>query len=151
MNIIACLIFWFLAYLAFPKRRNDRPKNYTQYPIRKAEVIGTGDYYGERWRVRFEDENGAMVIGVDDILASGTFHPEKYTLPKRGTVEDIYYWKLKEPYTHFINDKPVAYRFHFCNEAYYDLHWQQIKRDGKVFAVVAVCLFVIGLSILLFV
>ena len=48
------------------------------------------DFIGDRWIVGFPDETGKEVLGMDDMISSDTFFPNKYHIPKFGTKEKLY-------------------------------------------------------------
>lgn len=151
MQVIGCLMWWAfgaLCILAAKKIYGKKEVNYEQYPTIDAVVIGTHDYHGTKWMVKFKDEAGREVIGADDTFAESTFHPQKYSLPKRGTTERVYYWKTNHRGNHTINDAPILYTIHFCNEDFYILRKEKVNRWRKVFRIVGILMFLAGAAIL---
>lgn len=151
MHVIGCLILWIfgaLFLLVAKKVFNIKQVDYRQFPITVATVIGTHDYFGKRWMVKFTDTYGTQVLGADDTIAESTFHPEKYSLPKRGTMEYVYYWPNSHRSKFSINGVPLLYEFHFCNEAFYTLQKEKAKRNRMIFRIVGILMFLAGAAIL---
>lgn len=88
-------MFWVFAgiFFAGTKLFAVKKKDFSEYPVTEGTVIGTHDYNGERWMVKFTAPDGKEVIGADHIHSESTFRPEKYALPKRGNTEKFYYWE----------------------------------------------------------
>ena len=153
MQVIGCLICCIFGIIFFRAAQTVYGKNevnYQQYPCTDAVVIGTLDFHGYRWMVEFTDEEGMPVIGADDKPSESTFHPQKYTLPKRGNTERVYYWEKKHPHSHSINGTPIAYTIHFCNENFYALLKEKNKRSQKLFRIAGVVMIVLGIAVLFF-
>lgn len=152
MYLIGCLMAWgfgVLFIMGATKLRAKKDVHYEQCPTAEATVIGTHKFYGSRWMVRFEDETGEEVIGADDVRAESAFFPKKHFIPKRGNVEQVYYWKDNSPGKRCINDVPVRYTFHFCNEDFYILHTKRGKRRRVLYWIAGLAMFMIGIVILL--
>lgn len=60
-----------------------------KYPKTLGTVLHTHDFTGHRWIVKFYNEQGREVLGMDDVLAAETFHPEKYHLPKKYRTSNL--------------------------------------------------------------
>ncbi|MBO7254097.1 MAG: hypothetical protein J6V36_02210 [Clostridia bacterium] len=153
MNIVGCIIFWIFAAIFYKAAKNSvvEKEDFSKYPVSEGTVIGTHDYRGKRWMVEFIGPDGKKVIGADHILSVGTFHPEKYTLPKRGNSESFYYWEHNRKNSRLtINNKPVLYYIHFCNEDFYTLIIEQYQRNRKCLFVASAVLFLLGIAILIF-
>ena len=154
MNVVGSILFFlvgtFCLIWAF-KRHRKSPVDYIQmYRVSSGKVWGTYDYYGKRWLVKFVTDNGQTVYGADDFLAGEIFHPENYKIPKPGDNIGFYYWPLKQPYTHSINDIPIACRIHFYDERYYELAKKKIKSTTNGIMFFALFMIVMGAMILLF-
>lgn len=152
MYLISCLIAWSLGalFIAVAKLHGKKEEvNYAQYPTAEATVIGTYKFYGSRWMARFENETGEEVIGADDVYAESTFFPKKHSIPKRGNVERVYYWRDNDLNSHRIGGSYIRYMFHFCNESFYDLHKKRTKRMCVSRWIMGLVLIAIGIVILL--
>lgn len=152
MKIVGCLIFWIFAGIFFngAKIFVVKKKDFSEYPIAEGIVIGTHDYSGQRWMVEFTGPDGKEAIGADHIRSESTFHPENYTLPKRGNSEKFYYWEhghINSRVT--INHTPVLYYIHFCNEDFYSLPMERHQRNRKYFLIASAVLFLLGIVILI--
>ena len=151
MRVIGCLIVWAfgaLFALTAKKFNNRKPINYKQYPVAEGIVIGTYDFIGTRWMVRFKDETGREVIGADDMYAESTFHPQKHAIPKRGDTERIYYWENSDPSSHRINGTPIQYMFHFCKEDFYSLKNERDKWRKILLWGIVLFMYIVGILIL---
>ena len=152
MQVIGCLFWWAFGVLFTIIAQKVCAKeeiNYSQYLTTEAEVIGTHDYHGSRWMVRFADETGEEVIAADNMLAGSTFRPQKYVLPKRWNTERVYYWKNNHPNTYSISGAPLRYTFRFCNEGFYTLIKEKQKRRRVICWIAAILMFLAGTLILL--
>ena len=152
MKLIGCLIWWAfgtICILISKKVYKKQQRDYKQYPIVDATVIGTHDYHGKRWMVEFKDKKGREVVGADDTFAESTFHPQKYAIPIRGDVEQVYCWENIHPSNHSISGMKILYTFHFCNEDYYVLRKKREKRNRKIFWLVAILMYIFGAMILI--
>ncbi|MEE0634896.1 MAG: hypothetical protein UCL21_03695 [Bacilli bacterium] len=108
--------------------------DYSQYPVATGTVYHMHDFIGDRWIVGFPDETGKEVLGMDDMISSDTFFPNKYHIPKFGTKEKIYYWKYNGKSSFSITSQKVEYYIHFCNEKLYDLQ-KKHKKDAYLGAI----------------
>ena len=152
MNIFGCLFIWAFAWMfrTFAKGYRFEEKDYSGYPVTEGVVIGTHDYIGERWMVRFTDPEGNEVIGADDFFSKGTFHPERYSLPKRGENAKFYFWKHnKKNFRLTINNTPCLYYIHFCNPAFYELTREAYARSRRIFQGISFVLFLLGIAVLI--
>ena len=150
--ILGCLMCWLFAtvfILAVRKVYNKKEIHYEQYPIIEADVMGTHDFNGDRWMVRFRDESGREVIAADDTSAESTFSPEKHAIPKRGTSERVYLWAIDYPTNRSISGMPIMYYFHFCNEEFYALSKMRNRRRSVALSLAAIALYIVG-AVLLF-
>lgn len=153
MPILGAGLFWLFAAICFVAAKKVYTKksiDYSQYRIASGTVIGTHEFHGQRWMVKFRDLNSRDVIGADDLLAYSTFHPDKYTMPKRGEIEWFYYWPIKQPGIFKINDTPVAHHIHFCNEDHYELHRAYCKKNKNRLCVIGAITTLMGFAILIF-
>ena len=100
--------------------------------------------------VEFTGPDGEKVIGADHICSESTFHPERYTLPKRGNSENFYYWEHGRTSSRLrINGTPVLYYIHFCNEDFYALTMERYQRKRKYFMTASVVMFLLGIVVLI--
>ena len=100
--------------------------------------------------VRFTDPEGNEVIGADDFFSEGTFHPERYSLPKREENAKFYFWKHNKKNSRLtINGKPCLYYIHFCNPAFYELTREVYQRTSHIFKATSVVLFLLGVVVLI--
>jgi len=111
------------------EKRKYEEKEYSKYPVAIGTVYHMEDFIGDRWIVGFIDEAGKEVLGMDDMISSDTFFPNKYHIPKFGTKEKVYYWKYDEKSNFSVNNQNIEYYIHFCNEDLYDLQ-KKLKRDA---------------------
>lgn len=121
-----CLIIGISIILVAIKIFNNEKKNmnkldYSKYPVATGIVYHMEDFIGDRWTVGFLDETGKEVLGMDDMISSNTFFPNKYHIPKIGLKEKIYYWKYDKKSNFSVNNQKNEYYIHFCNEELYDL------------------------------
>ena len=152
MEIIGCLFIWLFAGIFFngAKIYVAKKKDFSEYPVAEGRVIGTHDYNGKRWMVEFTGPDGEKVIGADHICSESTFHPERYTLPKRGNSENFYYWEHGRTNSRLrINGTPVLYYIHFCNEDFYALTMERHQRKRKYFMIASVVMFLLGIMVLI--
>lgn len=136
------IIFIAVGILTFRLTKNlyHEQTYYMKYPKTLGTVLHTHDFTGHRWIVKFYNEQGREVLGMDDVLAAETFHPEKYHIPKANTEQQIYYWELNRQKHHYsINYIPIEYYIHFCDEGLYELAHKQLKKSAM-----GVCLIGIG-------
>ncbi len=147
MNILGCIISLIgisIIIIAIKMYKSEtkkyEEKDYSKYPVTTGTVYHMEDFIGRRWIVGFLDETGKEVLGMDDMMSSSTFFPNKYHIPKFGTKEKVYYWKYNEKSSFSVNKQRVEYYIHFCNEKLYDLHKKVRKRS---------LFFTIGLGIFL--
>lgn len=153
MQIVGASLFWLFAAICFvtaKKVYGKKTVDYSQYRLASGTVIGTHDFHGQCWMVKFRDSNGREVIGADEYFARNTFHPQKYTLPKRGELEWFYYWPMEKPDRFKINDIPVAYYIHFCNETLYELHHIYCSKNKNRLYTIGVITALMGFAILIF-
>lgn len=88
---------------------------------------------------------------MDNIISSyNTFSPEKYTIPKVGTEEKIYFWKNDHKSQFSINNQKVEYYIHFCNEKLYSLQITKGKRHSTVAIIIGLTFIIFGIFIGLF-
>lgn len=142
MNILGCIIFLIIGisiiiiatkmFKSGTKKYEE--KDYSKYPVTTGTVYHMEDFIGNRWTVGFLDETGKEVLGMDDMISSNTFFPNKYHIPKVGTKEKVYYWKYNEKSSFSVNNQKVEYYIHFCNEKLYDLQ-KKLKKDASFFAI----------------
>lgn len=152
MNILGAVIFitigfgllWFIKW-----RDSDRKSDYSQYPKAMATVLGAEDFGGERWIVKFHNEEGKEVLGRDNELTGSTFHPERYHFPKRKMETYVYYWKKTGNSKYFLNNVLIEYDIHFCDDTLYELSKKSIKRSNAVIRIIAVCMTIAGVLIFL--
>lgn len=105
--------------------------DYSRYPVTVGTVLGTHSCSTVRWLVRFTDETGREVLGMDDIPAGSSLHPERYHIPKSSTEERIFYWKCnREKQRYSLNGVPVEYHIHFCDESLYGLSKEEIRKSS---------------------
>ncbi|MEI3530404.1 MAG: hypothetical protein V8Q75_04960 [Bacilli bacterium] len=148
MNLLGCIIFLIIgtsimimgSKMLKREKKEYEEKEYSKYPVAIGTVYHMEDFIGDRWIVVFIDETGKEVLGMDDMISSNTFFPNKYHIPKVGTKEKIYYWKYDEKSNFSVNNQNIEYYIHFCNEDLYDLQ-KKLKRDA--------CFCAIGLGIFL--
>lgn len=153
MNIVGFILFIIIAILSV--KISDLLKeygldNYSNCNIAKGYVILTGNFYGERWIVEFNDETGRTVLGMDDITLANSFS-HKYEKPKRHSEELVYYYPKTDNGKFKINGKQIEYYIHFCNDDLYELRRHIDKRNciigrsmGIVFIVCAVLILLFG-------
>ncbi len=152
MKIVGCLFFWIFAVIFYyaAKILVVKKKDFSEYPITEGTVIGSHDFGGKRWMVKFTGPDGKKVIGADHILCKNTFNPENYTLPKRGNLERFYYWEHGRKNRRLsINNTPVLYYIHFCNEDFYTLSMERHQRNRKCCMSASVVTFLLGIAILI--
>lgn len=154
MNIFGCIIFLIIGILIIlfvPKLLNHKNEDYSKYPVTTGKVCHQHDFIGNRWIVSFLDENGKEVLRMDNIISSyNTFSPEKYTIPKVGTEEKIYFWKNDHKSQFSINNQKVEYYIHFCNEKLYSLQITKGKRHSTVAIIIGLTFIIFGIFIGLF-
>lgn len=129
------IVFIAAGILAFRLTKNLRrnESDYLKYPKTVGTVLHTHDFTGHRWIVKFKNDQGREVLGMDDVLAAESFHPEKYHMPKENTKQQIYYWELNRQTHHYsINRIPIEYNIHFCDERLYELAHKQLKRSAAL-------------------
>lgn len=151
MNIFGTLIFFVIGGILIWRPKASKT-DYSRYPVTVGEVKIPFDACGDRWLVDFIDEEGMEVVGMDDIAyEGGTFHPERYHLPKRKTMECIYYWKMgkTEQGHYFINGKPITHYIHFCDETLYELNRKKERLSIIGTRVLGSCIIFAGLIVFL--
>ena len=141
--------FLFL-YIAIRRYQERKRHSYAYLPIARATVLKTVDFGGDRWLVRFTTRYGREVLGMDDKRCVNVFHPEKHSLPKRDTLERVYYWKYTGKSKYRLNGKKVNYYIHFCNESFYEIRNRRENALIWVLGVLGVILLVFGYIILLY-
>lgn len=155
MHILGCIIFLIIGIsiiiiatkiFKFEKKEYEK-MDYSQYPVATGTVYHMHDFSGDRWIVGFPDETGKEVLGMDDMISSDTFFPNKYHIPKFRTKEKIYYWKYNEKSSYGINNQKVEYYIHFCDEKLYDL--QKKHKKYTFLGAIGIGLFLIICGILI--
>ena len=158
MNILGCIIFLIIGSSIIiiatkifkSEKKAYEEKDYSKYPVVIGTVYHMEDFIGNRWIIGFLDETGKEVLGMDDMISSNTFFPNKYHIPKVGTKEKVYYWKYNENSNFSVNNQKVEYYIHFCNEELYDLQ-KKLKRDAYFFIIgLGIFLIICGILIGLF-
>lgn len=155
MHILGCIIFLIIgisiiiiATKTFKREKKEYEEmDYSQYPVATGTVYHMHDFSGDRWIVGFPDETGKEVLGMDDMISSDTFFPNKYHIPKFRTKEKIYYWKYNEKSSYGINNQKVEYYIHFCDEKLYDL--QKKHKKYTFLGAIGIGLFLIICGILI--
>ena len=145
-------MFWIFAGIFFhgTKIYDVKKKDFSEHPIAEGTVLGTYDFNRQRWMVKFTGPDGKEVIGADHIPSENTFHPENYTLPKRGYSEKFYYWEHGRKNNRLrINHIPVLYYIHFCNEDFYTLPMERNRRNRKYCLIASAVLFLLGIVVLI--
>jgi hypothetical protein len=153
MNIFGCILFTSLGILliiTLPQLLKFEEKDYSKFSVTTGQVLHEEYFTGCRWIVEFTDENGNEAIGMDDINSYNSFNYKKYTLPKFGTAEEIFYWRYNGKSEYSINGKRVYYYIHFCNERFYDLQRALCKRNCIIGIVIGCSFIIAGILILLF-
>lgn len=151
MNIVGCIIFIIAGIIAveFPKvSKSQGLKDYSKCRVAEGIVIGTLDFYGERWAVYFTDEKGREVLGMDDVIAESSFS-HKYKRPVSKTEEKVYYYPMKDNGSITLNGKKAEYYIHFCNDDLYELQKHVVKRSCIIGKVVGCILVVCAILILI--
>ena len=151
MQIIGCLITWVFVAIFWwgAKASVVKEEDFSRYPVAEGKVIGTYNHIGgKRWMVKFSEPDGKKVIGADHIRSESTFHPERYTLPKRGNTVKFYYWEHDRKRSG-INGVPIMYYIHFCNEDFYTLIKECARRRRKYFLIASAVMFLMGVVILI--
>lgn len=159
MSILGCIIFLIIgisiiiiATKIFKCEKKEYEKmDYLQYPVATGTVYHMHDFIGNRWIVGFLDETGKEVLGMDDMISSNTFFPNKYHIPKFRTKEKVYYWKCNEKSNFSVNNQKVEYYIHFCNEKLYDLQKNHKKYTFLCAIGIGLFLIICGILIGLFV
>lgn len=156
MNLFGSLIFFVFGVTFIWISRSShagKKTDYSQYPITSGTVLHIYDFVYDRWIVEFDAPDGRRVLGMDDVIASNTFHPEKYHLPKPGTTEQFYYWSLEERNLHHfsINHMPVEYYIHFCDETLYALSTEKERKSNIATLALGICIILAGLAVLFWV
>ena len=154
MKIFGCIIFFIIGILIIlfvPELLKYKNEDYSKYPVTTGKVCHKQDFIGDRWIVSFLDENGQEVLGMDNIISSySTFSPEKYTIPKVGMEEKIYFWKNNDKSKFSINNQKIEYYIHFCNEKLYSLQITKGKRHSIVAIIIGITFIIFGIFIGLF-
>lgn len=153
MNILGGIIFLILgiAIIIFaPKVLKYKKNDYSKYKVTTGTVYHMHNFFGNRWIVGFIDENGKEVLGMDDVISYDTFSSNRYSIPKFGTKEKVYYWKYDNKSQFSIDDKKVEYYIHFCNENLYDLQKTKKKNHSTLAVIFGIVLAVIGIVIFFF-
>lgn len=154
MNILGCIIFIIIGIIIIlfvPKALKYTDKDYSKYPITTGKVFHQHNFIGNRWIVSFLNEDGKEVLGMDNIISSyNTFNPEKYTMPKFGTEEKIYFWKYDNESQFGINNQKIEYYIHFCNENLYSLQITKCKRHSIIAIILGLLFIIFGILIWLF-
>ncbi len=136
MNIIGMIIFTLVGtgIIVLSIRFYSREKmDYSQYRWTTATVLHGRD---SKWVVEFKDENGRERLALDDRMMGYTFHPERDAIPKCGNTEEVYYWEHHS--NRWLDGEKVMYRFHFCNEKYYELIDMKERKNlmrGKILGI----------------
>lgn len=124
--------------------------DYSRYPVTVGTVLGTHSFSTTRWLVRFTNEAGREMLGMDDIPAGSSMHPERYHIPQSGTEERIYYWKCSGEKQHYsLNGVPVEYHIHFCDESLYKLSKEEICKSAARIRILGICILIAGFFVLL--
>lgn len=146
------IIFIAVGIILFKVTKNlyHEKNDYLNYPTTTGTVLHTHDFAGQRWLVEFYDEQGRLVLGMDDVLAGSTFHPEKYHIPKSDTEEQFYYWELdRTKRSYSINGRLVEYYIHFCDEGLYELSKKKLKRSAMEGRLIGSAFIVAGLVMII--
>lgn len=159
MHILGCIIFLIIgigiiiiATKTFKREKKEYEEmDYSQYPVATGTVYHMHDFSGDRWIVGFPDETGKEVLGMDNMISSDTFFPNKYHIPKVGTKEKIYYWKYNEKSNFSVNNQKVEYYIHFYNEKLCNLQKKHKKYTFLSAIGIGVFLIICGILIGLFV
>lgn len=145
MKVIG-IIFIIVGIFLFRVTRNlyCEKTDYMKYPKTVGTVLHTHDFTGCRWIVQFYNEEGREVLGMDDVVAASSFHSEEYHMPQKNTEQQFYYWELnRQKYHYSINDTPIEYYIHFCDEELYELAHKQLRRSAMGGCLIGAC-FAIG-------
>lgn len=151
MNIVGAIIFWVAGFISIMLTRvlKEENKDYSSYPVAVGTVLGTENFCGQRWVVRFTDLSGEEVLGMDDVIGYSTFHPENYHLPKRKLQEKVYYYVRDDKSIYTINDKSVDYYIHFCDETLYELTKVKRKKSRISCITLGIVFVILGIVVLL--
>lgn len=154
MNILFAIIFFGIGVVMLyfgPKIFGDQKKEYSQYSVARGLVVGTEDFTGSRWIVRFFDSDGVERLGMDDRLCYNVFNPEKFPIRIiRGQEYDVYYWKPIKNTRCSINGKPVEHYIHFCNDGLYSIYYMKKQKQLKTIKIFGVLFLILSVIVFLF-